>query len=30
MDGTYRTIKVESLRKGVEIRAKPGYFATPE
>jgi Ca-activated chloride channel family protein len=30
MDGTYRTIKVECLRKGVEIRFKPGYFATPE
>ncbi len=30
MDGTYRTIKVETLRKGVELRAKPGYFATPE
>jgi VWFA-related protein len=30
MDGTYRTIKVVSLRKGVELRAKPGYFATPE
>lgn len=30
MDGTYRAIKVETLRKGVEVRAKPGYFATPE
>lgn len=30
LDGTYRTIKVEALRKGVEVRAKPGYFATAE
>jgi VWFA-related protein len=30
MDGTYRTISVVSLRKGVEIHAKPGYFATQE
>jgi Ca-activated chloride channel family protein len=30
LDGTYRTIKVECVRKGLEIRAKPGYFATPE
>lgn len=30
MDGTYRTIHVVALRKGVELRAKPGYFATPE
>jgi Ca-activated chloride channel family protein len=30
MDGTYRKITVECLRKGVEIRYKPGYFATPE
>jgi VWFA-related protein len=28
MDGTYRTIKVVCSRKGVEVRAKPGYFAT--
>lgn len=27
MDGTYRTIRVVALRKGVEVRAKPGYFA---
>jgi len=30
MDGTYRTIHVVALRKGVEIRFKPGYFATVE
>lgn len=30
MDGTYRTIHVVALRKGVEIRFKPGYFATAE
>jgi VWFA-related protein len=30
LDGTFRTIKVEVHRKDVEIRAKPGYFATPE
>lgn len=30
MDGTYRTIKVVALRKGLEVRSKPGYFATPE
>ncbi len=29
MDGTYRTIKVVCLRKDVEVRYKPGYFATP-
>jgi Mg-chelatase subunit ChlD len=29
MDGTYRTITVRTHRKGVEVRAKPGYFATP-
>jgi VWFA-related protein len=29
MDGTYRTITVTTKRKGVELRAKPGYFATP-
>ena len=28
MDGTYRRITVECSRKGVEIRSKPGYFAT--
>jgi Ca-activated chloride channel family protein len=27
IDGTYRTIRVEARRKGVEIRWKPGYFA---
>lgn len=30
LDGTFRTIKVVALRKGVQVRAKPGYFATPE
>jgi hypothetical protein len=30
MDGTYRSIRVVALRKGVQVRAKPGYFATPE
>jgi hypothetical protein len=30
MDGTYRTIHVVALRKNVEIRFKPGYFATVE
>ncbi len=30
MDGTYRTIHVVALRKGVRVRAKPGYFATAE
>lgn len=27
MDGTYRNIRVIALRKGVEVRAKAGYFA---
>jgi Ca-activated chloride channel family protein len=27
LDGTYRTIRVIALRKGVEVRAKTGYFA---
>jgi Ca-activated chloride channel family protein len=27
IDGTYRTIRVEARRKGIEIRWKPGYFA---
>lgn len=27
MDGTYRSIRVIALRKGVEVRAKAGYFA---
>ena len=30
LDGTYRTITVEMVRKGVSIRWKPGYFATPQ
>ncbi len=30
MDGTYRAIKVVALRKGVNLRSKPGYFATPQ
>jgi VWFA-related protein len=30
MDGTYRTIRVVALRKGVDIRFKPGYFASAE
>ncbi len=30
LDGTYRIIRVVALRKGVQIRAKPGYFATAE
>ena len=30
MDGTYRAIKVEVARKGVQVRAKTGYFATTE
>lgn len=30
LDGTYRTIKVECLRKAVTVRWKPGYFATAE
>jgi len=30
MDGTYRSIRVVALRKGVQVRAKPGYFATGE
>ncbi len=28
MDGTYRSIKVVSARRGVVLRWKPGYFAT--
>jgi Ca-activated chloride channel family protein len=28
LDGTYRTIKVVALRKGVEVRSKVGYFAS--
>lgn len=30
LDGTYRSIKVIALRKGVRVRAKTGYFATQE
>ena len=30
LDGTYRTIKVVALRKGVIVRSKPGYFALPQ
>jgi VWFA-related protein len=30
LDGTYRSIRVVLARKGVVIRYKPGYFATPE
>ncbi len=30
LNGTYRVIKVVALRKGVQVRAKPGYFATAE
>lgn len=30
MDGTYRTIRVATHRRGVEIRYKPGYFASVE
>jgi Ca-activated chloride channel family protein len=30
IDGTYRTIRVEARRKGVEVRWKPGYFAVAQ
>jgi VWFA-related protein len=30
MDGTYRTITVETTRRGIVLRWKPGYFATAE
>jgi Ca-activated chloride channel homolog len=30
LDGTYRTVKVETTRRGVNLRWKPGYFATAE
>jgi len=30
IDGTFRTIRVEARRKGLTIRAKPGYFAPSE
>jgi VWFA-related protein len=29
LDGTYRSIRVETLRKGVQVRSKVGYFASP-
>jgi Ca-activated chloride channel family protein len=30
LDGTYRSIRVVVLRRGVEVRSKPGYFATTQ
>jgi hypothetical protein len=30
LDGTYRSIKVETTRRGVVLRWKPGYFATAQ
>jgi len=30
LDATYRTIKIETTRRGVVLRWKPGYFAGPE
>ncbi|MFZ0960073.1 MAG: VWA domain-containing protein [Terriglobia bacterium] len=30
LDGTYRSIKVETTRRGVTLRWKPGYFPTAE
>jgi VWFA-related protein len=30
LDGTYRSIRVETTRRGVTLRWKPGYFATAE
>jgi VWFA-related protein len=30
MDGSYRSIRVETTRRGVVLRWKPGYFATAE
>ncbi len=30
LDGTYRTIRVVVLHKGVQIRSKPGYFASAQ
>lgn len=30
LDGTYRTIKVVAMRRDVRVRAKTGYFASPE
>ena len=29
-DGTFRTITIESLQKGLQVRAKPGYYAPSE
>ncbi len=29
-DGTFRSIAIEPLQKGVQVRAKPGYFAPSE
>jgi VWFA-related protein len=29
-DGTFRTIAIQPLQKGVQVRAKPGYFAPSE
>ena len=29
-DGTFRTISIHPLQKGVQVRAKPGYFAPSE
>ncbi len=29
-DGTFRTITIEALPKGLQVRAKPGYFAPSE
>jgi hypothetical protein len=30
LDGTYRNIKVVIEKKGITLRWKPGYFATPQ
>jgi VWFA-related protein len=30
LDGTYRTIKVTTTRRGITLRWKPGYFASAE
>jgi VWFA-related protein len=30
MDGTYRNIRVVAMRRNVQVRSKPGYFAMPE
>jgi VWFA-related protein len=29
-DGTFRTIAIEPLQKGLQVRARPGYFAPSE